>query len=204
MDIPRGHATYGPGSSSKSTRGHLVSCSGTMILEMLEVPCFTLLNSDGTNVQIIGNYGHEEARERSVGGVESASARTFGGITIRHELSTGTIIYISSEARSRSDSDAWRVSQRFFESGVVMLSNDYDELGLRQMKNMEWSTTTVNVEGVHSPFNETELPSSKFMKARLLVGQSDLTDIAVVSSDEVVDLALRKITEVDLDLWLKT
>jgi hypothetical protein len=69
--------------------------------------------------------------------------------------------------------------------------------------NLEWSTTTVNVADASIQFAEARLPSMRFDDARLLVGQSDATTIALVASDGLIKFALRALTASDLDAWLQ-
>jgi hypothetical protein len=69
--------------------------------------------------------------------------------------------------------------------------------------NLEWRTTTVNVADLSTQFAEARLPSARFDDARLLVGQSDATTIALVTSDGSIKLALRELTASDLEVWLQ-
>jgi hypothetical protein len=69
--------------------------------------------------------------------------------------------------------------------------------------NLEWRTTTVNVAEVSIQFAEARLPITRFDHARLLVGQSDETTIALVASDGSIKFALRELTASDLDEWIQ-
>jgi hypothetical protein len=71
------------------------------------------------------------------------------------------------------------------------------------VEGVEWRPTSVNVVGALIQFAEVRLPSPQFDDARLLVGQSDSTTIALVASDSSINLALRELTAPDVDAWIQ-
>jgi hypothetical protein len=171
---------------------------------MLEVPCFALLDSGEAVCKVMGNFGHEDAIERQFGGDQTAASRTFGGVTIRYDYPSGAAAFVTSEERVKEDANDWRTRQRYFGGGLVMLSGEYREFGsINMIDELEWRTTVVDVAGTHARFAETRIPSSQFEEARLLVGQSKVTMIAIVTSDHSINLALREVTASDLDVWLQ-
>jgi hypothetical protein len=84
----------------------------------------------------------------------------------------------------------------------MLSGNTLDVTGLTA-DGLECRITAIDVAGVSIQFAETRLPSAQFGDARLLVGQSDATTVALVSSDGLIKLALREATPSDLDEWLQ-
>jgi hypothetical protein len=84
-----------------------------------------------------------------------------------------------------------------------MLAEGAAEVAGLTADNLEWRATVVNVVDIPVQFAEVRLPSARFGDARLLVGQIDSTTIALVASDSSIHLALRELTEPDVDAWIQ-
>jgi len=84
----------------------------------------------------------------------------------------------------------------------MLAGGSLDVVGLAADK-LEWRATTVNVADASIQFAEARLPSARFDDARLLVGQSGATTIALVASDGSINFALRELTASDLDAWIQ-
>ncbi len=206
MDLLRGSAMYGSrsGSRAQSRLSRSVPYGGTAFLGMLEAPCFALLDPDGAVCKLFGSHGNENASERLLGGDQTRASRTFGGVTIQYNYPSGASAFVSSEKRVNGDANDWVIRQRYLQGGLVMLSGEYRDFGSTNIVDeLEWRTTAVEVARIPFLFAETRIPSSKFDDARLLVGYSSATTIAIVTSDHSIKLALREVTAPDLDLWLK-
>lgn len=210
MDIPRGQATYGSGSPPRSISS--APPRGEIFLARLEVPCFALREEGDATCRVLGCYGHEDERERRFGGDQTRARRTYGGVTLMYKFPSGAMASVTSERRSlrptpegpvREIATDPRARQGYFEAGLQMLSgNTLDVTGLTA-DGLECRITAIDVAGVSIQFAETRLPSAQFGDARLLVGQSDATTVALVSSDGLIKLALREATPSDLDEWLQ-
>jgi hypothetical protein len=214
MDIPRGKATYGPASGRRldSRPSPSVPPSGDVFLARLEVPCFALLEAGDATCKVLGNYGHEDEMERRFGGDQTRAKRTYGGLTLMYGFPSGAMAFVKSERRAlRPTSDGPvrevatdpRARQGYFEGGLKMLAGGTLDVAGLTADNLEWRATTVNVAGVAIQFAEVRLPSAQFDDARLLLGQSDATTIALVASDGSIKFALRELTAPDLDAWLQ-
>src|ERR1700691_4388961 len=95
MDLPRGEATYGPGSGSPLSLS--VPPSGEVFLARLEVPCFALLEASEATCKVMGRYGHEDEMERRVGGDQTRASRTYGGLTLMYDFPAGAMAFVTSE-----------------------------------------------------------------------------------------------------------
>jgi hypothetical protein len=84
----------------------------------------------------------------------------------------------------------------------MLAGGTLDVAGLT-VDNLDWRATTVNVADVSIQFAATRLPSARFDDARLLVGQSDATTIALVANYGSIKFPLRELTASDLDEWLQ-
>jgi hypothetical protein len=210
MDLPRGEATYGPGSSSPLSLS--VPPSGEVFLSRLEVPCFALLEASEATCKVMGRYGHEDEMERRVGGDQTRASRTYGGLTLMYDFPAGAMAFVTSERRAlhstpkglvREVATDPRARQGYFEAGLQMLAGGTLDVAGLTADNLEWRAIPVNVAGVSIVFAETRLPSARFGDAHLLVGQRDDTTIALVTSDGSVNFALRELTASDLDKWIR-
>jgi hypothetical protein len=210
MDIPRGKATYGPGSGSRPSPS--VPPSGEVFLARLEVPCFALLEASDATCKVLGRYGHEDEMERRFGGDQTRASRTYGGLTLMYDFPSGAMAFVTSGRRAlrptsggpvRDVATDPRARQAYFEAGLQMLAGGTLDVAGLTADNLEWRATTVNVVDVPIQFAEARLPSARFDDARLLVGQSDATTIALVSCDGSIKFELRELTAFDLDAWLQ-
>ena len=214
MDIARGEATYGARSGSRSTSRSSSSPppSGEVFLARLEVPCFALLEASEATCKVLGRYGHEDEMERRFGGDQTRASRTYGGLTLMYDFPSGATAFVTSERRAlrptsggpvREVATDPRARQGYFEAGLKMLAGgSLDVVGLAADK-LEWRATTVNVADASIQFAEARLPSARFDDARLLMGQSGATTIALVASDGSINFALRELTASDLDAWIQ-
>jgi hypothetical protein len=205
MDMPRGEATYGPGSGSLagSRPSPSVPPSGEVFLARLEVPCFALLEASEATCKVLGSYGQEDEMERRFGSDQTAASRTYGGLTISYDFPSGAMTFVTSERRVRWDATDPRARQGYFEAGLQMLAGGTLDVAGLTADNLEWRATTVNVADASIQFEEARLPSARFDDARLFVGQSDATTIALVASDGSIKFSLRELTASDLDEWLQ-
>jgi len=178
----------------------------------LEVPCFALLEASEATCKVLGSYGHEDEMERRFGGDQTRAKRTYGGVTLLYDFPSGAMAFVTSERRAlrptpdgpgREVATDPRARQSYFEDGLQMLAGKTLNVDQMTADNLEWRTTAVNVADVSIQFAEARLPSARFDDARLLVGQSDATTIALVASDGSIHFALRELTASDLDAWLQ-
>jgi hypothetical protein len=206
--------SYGSGSGSRSISPSDLSVppSGEVFLARLEVPCFALFEANEATCKVLGKYGHENEMERRFGGNQTRASRTYGGLTLIYDFPSGAKAFVTSERRAlrptsgrpvREVATSSRVRQGYFEAGLKMLAGGALEVAGLMADNCEWRTKTVNVTGVSIQFEEARLASPRFDDARLLVGQSDETTIAIVVSDGSINSALRDLTASDLDAWLQ-
>jgi hypothetical protein len=202
MKLPRGKSNYGPRSDPLPRPS--VRYSGSEFIGMLEVPCFALVDVGEATSRVMGRFGNEEATERRCDGNQSSASRTFGGVTIQHVYPSDASAFVTSEKQVNWDVSDWRTRQRYLASGLVTLSNEYRDFGSTNVVDeLEWKTVVIDVVGMSAPFEETRLPSSHFDDARLLVGRSNATMIAIVASNHSMKLALREVTASDFDRWLE-
>ena len=211
METPRGKWSYGPGLGSRSPSGPSVPPSGDVFLSRLEVPCFALLEASEATCKILGRYGHEDEMERRFGGDQTRASRTYGGLTLMYDFPDGAMAFVTSERRAlrptpegpvRETATDPRARQSYFDAGLRMLDGALDVTELT-VEGVEWRPTSVNVVSALIQFAEVRLPSPQFDDARLLVGQSDSTTIALVASDISINLALRELTAPDIDAWIQ-
>lgn len=150
--------------------------------------------------------------ERRFGGDQTRASRTYGGLTLMYDFPSGAMAFVTSGRRAlrptsggpvREVATDPRARQAYFEAGLQMLAGGTLDVAGLTADNLEWRATTVNVVDVPIQFAEARLPSARFDDARLLVGQSDATTIALVSSDGSIKFELRELTAFDLDAWLQ-
>jgi hypothetical protein len=212
--IPRGSATYGPGSGSRSASRPSASLppSGEVFLARLEVPCFALLEASDATCKVLGKFGHEDELERRHGGDQTRASRTYGGLTLIYDFPSGAMAFVTSgrealrptpEGPVRPDATDPRVRQGYFVGGLQMLAGGSLDVAGLTTDNLDWRAATVDVGGASIQFAETRLPSARLDDARLLVGQSDATTVALVASDGSLSLSLRDLTASDLDAWIQ-
>ena len=150
--------------------------------------------------------------ERRFGGDQTRASRTYGGPTLMYDFPSGAMAFVTSERRAlrptsggpvREVATDPRARQAYFVGGLQMLVGNTLNVDQMTADNLEWRATTVNVADASIQFAEARLPSARFDDARLLVGQSDATTIALVASDGSIKFALRELTASDLDEWLQ-
>jgi hypothetical protein len=210
METPRGEATYGPGSGSPL--GLSVPPTGEVFLARLEVPCFALLEASGATCKVMGRYGREDEMERRHGGDQSRASRTYGGLTLMYDYPSGAMASVTSERRAlRPTAEAHvrevatdpRARRDYFEAGLQMLARGALDVSGLTTGYLEWRDVVVSVVGVPIQFAETRIPSAGFGDARLRVGQSGATTIAIVTSEGTIPPALRELTAPDLGEWIQ-
>lgn len=211
-NIPRGQATYGPGSGSVSSLGPSVPPTGEVFLARLEAPGFALFEASDATCKVMGPFGHEDEMERRHGGDQTRASRTYGGLTLMYDFPAGAMAFVTSERRAQHPTPEGlerevatdpRARQGYFEAGLQMLAGGTLDVAGLTADNLEWRAIPVNVAGVSLAFAETRLPSARFGDAGLLVGQRDETTIALVTSDGSVNFALRELTASDLGKWIR-
>lgn len=150
--------------------------------------------------------------ERRFGGDQTRASRTYGGLTLMYDFPSGATAFVTSERRALRPTSAGpvrevatdpRARQGYFEAGLKMLAGGSLDVAGLAADNLEWRATTVNVADASIQFAEARLPSARFDDARLLMGQSGATTIALVASDGSINFALRELTASDLDAWIQ-
>ncbi len=195
-------ATYGP--TSRTGRASSTLRNGAAFLEMLSVPCFALIDDDSAKCSIVGGFGVTDDARRLLGGDQAAVSCTYGGITIKYIYPSRGIVFITSEEQMNENSSDVQARQRCFEAGLVMVSGKYQISRTLIADDLEWVSRTVEVDGAITQFMVTSFLASNLETVYLLVGQVDVTHVAIVATGYNGDFSLRRLAAVDLDTLLNS
>jgi hypothetical protein len=137
-----------------------------------------------------------------MGGDQSRSSRTYGGITFRYEGPDDVRVYVTSKSHVQSQRFPQPPKQRCLDEEIARLRGDNSEPAeshLNQAVSVEvqWRIVELLVDGQSEPFETAELEA-----AELFVGQIDSATVSILTTKHIDRFSLHKMTADDLDLAL--